>query len=92
MNRIFLALLALFAGIVAPVAPAHARMNGTGSAEIGAVERIETAARVCTATIAATEQPSCRIVRREKSANRSRGVRSRVYIPSVYFGVDRALE
>ncbi len=91
MNRFILALLALLAGLVAPVAPANARMNGNGSTEIGTVERIGTAVRACSAPVASAEQPACRVARRDRRADR-RPVRSRVFIPSVLFGPDRALE
>ncbi|MBS0474844.1 MAG: hypothetical protein JSR28_06815 [Proteobacteria bacterium] len=91
MNRIFLALLALFAGLVAPVAPAHARLGGAGSAEIGAVESAGLIVRNCTAPAAAIDQPACRAERRDKAA-RVRTVRSRVFIPAVLLGPDRALE
>lgn len=92
MNRIFLALLALFAGIVTQVAPAQARMSGSGNTEINALERVETVARACTAPATVAEQGGCRIARRDRAVNRPRNVRSRVYIPTVQFGPDRALE
>lgn len=47
MNRIFLALLALFAGIAAQVSPAEARMRG--NTEIGSVVTQRAAVRAPTA-------------------------------------------
>lgn len=92
MNRILLALLALFTGLVAPVAPAQARMGGTGSAEVGAVESLALAAKVCCPSAAVNDPPACRSERRDKATGRGRTVRPRVYIPTVLFGPDRAFE
>ncbi|WP_100865603.1 hypothetical protein [Novosphingobium kunmingense] len=92
MNRIVLALLALFAGIVAQAAPTQARMSGNGNTEINALERIESAARPCAASPSVADQGGCRVSRRERTVSKPRGVRTRVYIPSVLFGPDRALE
>ena len=70
----------------------HARLGGAGNAEIGALERVESAARSCVAPVAVADQPACRAERRDKATGRVRAVRSRVFIPAVLFGPDRALE
>lgn len=92
MNRILLALLALFTGLVAPVAPVQARMGGAGSAEVGAVESLTLAAKACSAIAVANEPPACRIERCNKATGRVRPQRPRVFIPTVQFGADRAFE
>lgn len=89
MNRLLLALLALLTGLVAPVAPVQARI---GSAEVGAVESMQLAGKVCAAVASGNEAPACRIDRRDRATARTRPVRPRVFIPSVYFGPDRAFE
>ena len=53
MNRIFLALLALFAGIATQVTPAEARVRG--ETEIGATLNQKVAARAATAVQVAAE-------------------------------------
>ena len=92
MNRIVLALLALFAGIVAPVAPASARIGASGKAEVGAVERVELVSRACAVAAAVAEQPACRAERRGKGTAKVRTTRARVLIPAILLGSDRALE
>ncbi|MEQ1542666.1 MAG: hypothetical protein HOO94_07325 [Novosphingobium sp.] len=92
MNRILLALLALFTGLVAPVAPAQARMGGAGSAEVGAVESLALAAKACSAAAVVNETPACRTERCSKATGRVRPQRPRVFIPTVLFGADRAFE
>lgn len=91
MNRLLLALLALLTGLAAQVSPAHARMSGASDTEIGTVEGLRSTARPAlpAQSIAA---PVVRQERREQEAARSRPVRVRVYIPSVLFGPDRAIE
>lgn len=91
MNRLLLALLALLTGLAAQVSPAQARMSGTSDTEIGTVEGLRSAARSAlpAQSIAA---PVVRQERREQEASRARPVRVRVYIPSVLFGPDRAIE
>lgn len=92
MNRFVLALLAFLAGIVAPVAPAQARLGGAGAAEIGAVETVELVSRACAQPANAATQPGCCGERRDKITGRAKPIRSRVYIPTVQLGTDRALE
>lgn len=91
MNRLLLALLALLTGLAAQVSPAQARMSGASDTEIGTVEGLRNTARPAlpAQSIAA---PVVRQERREQEASRSRPVRVRVYIPSVLFGPDRAIE
>jgi len=91
MNRFVLALLALLTGLVVPVAPAQARVDGAG-AQVGAVASLTLAAKACSKAAVVSETPVCRGERRQKAAARVRTTRSRVFIPTVLFGADRALE
>mgnify|MGYP000151953244 CR=1 FL=1 len=91
MNRLLLALLALLTGLAAQVSPAQARLSGASDTEIGAVEGMRSAARTALPA-QSISAPVVRQERREQEAARSKPVRSRVYIPSVLFGVDRAFE
>jgi hypothetical protein len=91
MNRLLLAMLALLTGLVTQVAPAQARM-GSGETEIGSIEQVRASKPAAGATQSAT-QPTTRQERRERDAQRPRTIaRSRVFIPSVLFGADRAYE
>ena len=92
MNRIFLAILALFAGLAAEASPVFARMTGTGDTEIGATESGRDAARPSAVQPSTIEAPVVRQERRDREATRVRPARSRVLIPSVQLGADRALE
>ncbi|MDE2437301.1 MAG: hypothetical protein KGM49_13680 [Sphingomonadales bacterium] len=92
MNRLVLALLALFAGLVAPVAPAQARLGGAGSAEVGALESLDVVAKVCAASAVSCDARADLLDWRDKTLGRVRVLRPRVFIPSVYFGPDRAIE
>lgn len=90
MNRFVLALLALLTGLVAPVAPAQARMGG--GAQVGAVESLNQAAKACSTAATTGEVAVCRTEKRDRTVAKTRPVRSRIVIPTVFFGVDRALE
>ncbi len=92
MNRILLALLALLTGMMTQVTPAQARMGGGSDTEIGAVESVRGAARPAAAATQAIAAPLARQERRDREATRVRPVRARIFIPSVLFGPDRALE
>ncbi|MBS0481153.1 MAG: hypothetical protein JSR96_03190 [Proteobacteria bacterium] len=92
MNRFVLALLALLAGLVAPVAPAQARMGGAGSAEVGAIESLDLTCRACAVVAVPGSSPALLVDSRGKTAGKARAPRPRVYIPTVYFGADRAFE
>jgi hypothetical protein len=93
MNRIILALLALFAGLVTDVAPANARMTGVGEAEIGAVEFVRSGIRQIAEQVAGARAMP---VQRVKGVASDKGTRPQprppVYIPTVQFGADRAYE
>ena len=93
MNRIILALLALFAGLVTEVAPASARMSGVGEAEIGAVEYVRSGVRQIADQVAGARAVP---VQRAKGQPDGKGVRPQprppVFIPTVQFGADRAYE
>jgi hypothetical protein len=92
MNRIFLAILALFAGLAAEASPVFARMAGSGDTEIGATENGRGAARPSAIQASPIEAPAARQERRDREAMRVRPARPRIFIPSVQLGVDRALE
>ncbi len=92
MNRILLALLALLTGMMTQVAPAQARMGGGSDTEIGAVESVRGAARPAAAPTQVIAAPVARQERRDREATRIRPARARIFIPSVLFGPDRALE
>jgi hypothetical protein len=88
MNRLLLALLALISGLTIQAAPVHARMSDT---EASAVDCARTGTKGA-ASQAAEGAPS-KIERRDREIQRARpAVRSKVFIPSVQFGADRALE
>jgi hypothetical protein len=93
MNRIILALLALFAGLVTEVAPAQARMSGMNEAEIGAVEYVRSGIRQIAEQVAGVRAAP---VQRSKGVAGDKGIRPQprppVYIPAVQFGADRAYE
>lgn len=91
MNRILLALLALFAGIAAQAAPAQARIGG-GDTEIGSVESARGSTRSQAAQSASADAPANRQERRDRESGRVQPSRPTVYIPSVLFGADRAFE
>ncbi|MCB2057921.1 MAG: hypothetical protein H6916_08970 [Novosphingobium sp.] len=90
MNRIFLAILALFAGFAAQVSPASARISGVDT-EIGAVECRQGVRCIAPKTDSGSS-PAPRPERRPRECVQNRLPRSPVYIPSVLFGVDRAFE
>ncbi len=91
MNRFLLALLALLTGLAAQVAPAQARMMGTGEAEIGAVEVARGGAKAVASQVGISEVTVPATQHRERDP-RVRPIRPPIYIPSVQIGVDRALE
>ncbi|MEY4240053.1 MAG: hypothetical protein RL339_2654 [Pseudomonadota bacterium] len=92
MKRILLALLALMTGLVAQAGPVQARMNGNAETEIGVADGMRGSARPSAAQTQAVEAPVTQKERRERQAARIRPGRGRVYIPSVLYGPDRALE
>jgi hypothetical protein len=92
MNRILLAVLALLAGLFAQVTPAQARLSGNSDTEINSVESVRGTARGTSTQSAPAEAPAARAERREREATHVRPSRSRVIIPSVFLGVDRAIE
>lgn len=91
MNRIILALLALFAGLAAQSAPAQARMTSPDGAAVTAVETMRSA-RPMPAPSQGVDAPVARQERRDRQAGRVRSQRPSVFIPSVLFGADRAFE
>ncbi len=91
MNRILIAFLALLTGLIMPVTPVQARIAGNDT-EIGAVEAGRVGARTVVSNQQGVMAPVVRQDRRDREAAKSRPIRPRVYIPSVLFGTDRALE
>jgi hypothetical protein len=91
MNRIVLALLALFAGIAAQVSPAEARVRG--ATEIGATLGQRAAARAAAAVeVAAAFRPDPRVeAHGDDLAQRPLTLGIRL-APAVRLGVDRAHE
>ena len=92
MKSILLALLALMSGLVAQAGPVQARMSSTADTEIGVSDGQRGSARPSQAQTQAVDAPAAQKERRERQAIRIRPSRGRVYIPSVLFGPDRALE
>ena len=92
MNRFLLTLLALLTGLAAQIAPAEARMSGLNTTEIGAVEEARSISRSSVGQSSAAEGPITTPLPRERDIFRPRPVRPKVFIPSVQFGADRALE
>lgn len=93
MTRFLLTLLALLTGLAAQGTPAHARMSGVNDTEIGAVECARGGVRTVAGQASAIDAPVTQRERRDREAARVRpAARSRVYIPSVQFGADRAFE
>lgn len=91
MNRILLALLALLSGLTVQALPAQARMCTGNETEASAVECARGSVRGAAAQ--STQAPVARGERRDRDGARTRPIsRSKVYIPTVQFGPDRALE
>jgi hypothetical protein len=90
MTRLLLALLALLTGLVAQAGPVQARMTSNADTEITDGQR--GSARPAQSQTQSIDAPTAQKERRERQATRIRPPRGRVYIPSVLFGPDRALE
>jgi hypothetical protein len=91
MNRLLLALLALFAGLAAQIAPAQARMLSGDAAQIGTAADCRTV-RPSPSPSAEPQTPVMRQAKREREAARPRALRLWVLVPTVLFGADRAYE
>jgi hypothetical protein len=91
MNRLLLALLALFAGLATQITPAQARVPGGDAAQVGTAADCRNV-RPSPSPSAEPETPVLRQARRERDTTRTRPLRPRVFIPSVLFGADRAFE
>jgi hypothetical protein len=91
MNRFLLALLALLTGLTVQAVPAQARMCTGSETELNACESARGSVRGAASQSA--QAPTARTERRDRDTTRSKPVtRGKVYIPSVQFGPDRALE
>lgn len=90
MNRIVLALLALFAGIAAQVTPAEARVRG--QAEVGAVLAQRSAVRTAASVrIQVAMRAETRIPEEEPAAETPRAFAPLV-VPAIRLRADRAHE
>jgi hypothetical protein len=91
MNRIVLALLALFAGIAAQVSPAEARVRG--ETEIGSVLAHRAAARACTSVeVAAAFRAPARFEPGPTRISIHSLPPAAPAVPTVLLGPDRARE
>jgi hypothetical protein len=91
MNRIFLTILALFAGIATQVAPAEARVRG--DTEIGTTLNLKAAARVAAAVqVAAEFRPEASVQVAEQKPDQSAFHLSGFTAKTVQIGPDRARE
>lgn len=90
MNRIVLAILALFAGLATQVSPAEARLSG--KVEIGATLGLNSSARVTAVAAAAAFRPEPR--RETQLAQPVRTLRPLAIVaaPAVELRIDRARE
>ena len=91
MNRLLLALLALFAGLATQIAPAQARVLSGDATQIGTAADCRNV-RPSPSPSAEPEVAVLRQVRRERDTAWPKPLRPRVFIPSVLFGADRAFE
>jgi hypothetical protein len=91
MNRLLLALLALFAGLATQIAPAQARVLGGDITQVGSAADCRNV-RPSPSPSAEPDSPVLRQAKRERDAARPKPLRPRVFIPSVLFGADRAYE
>jgi hypothetical protein len=90
MNRIFLAFMALLAGLAAQVAPTAARVSE--DTQIGAAKAARTLERqVAVEATAAVARPSQPYALAAKAGLTARSAQSRVLAP-VLIGIDRARE
>lgn len=91
MNRIVLAILALFAGLATQVTPAEARLSG--KVEIGATLGLKSSARVtAVATAAAAFRPQSRREAQLVEPVRTARPLAIVAAPAVQLRIDRARE
>jgi hypothetical protein len=90
MNRIVLAILALFAGLATQVAPAEARLSG--KVEIGATLGLKSSARVTAVAAAAAFRPQPR--REAQLVEPVRALRplANAPAPAIRLRIDRARE
>ena len=91
MNRFLLALVALLTGLAAQATPASARMCGVSETEIGAAECSRSSPKAV-ASPNSSGGSTARTDRPVREQPRVRPGASRVFIPSVQFGADRAFE
>lgn len=90
MNRIVLAILALFAGLATQVTPAEARLSG--KVEIGATLGVKSSARVTAVAAAAAFRPQPRREAQLAKPVRAIGPQAIALAPAVQLRIDRARE
>jgi hypothetical protein len=90
MNRIVLAILALFAGLATQVTPAEARL--AGKVEIGTTLGLKSSARVTAVAAAAAFRPQPRREAQVAQPVRAPHPQAIVVAPSVQLRIDRARE
>lgn len=90
MNRIVLAILALFAGLAAQAAPAETRLSG--KVEIGATLGLKSSARVTAVAAAAAFRPQPRRESQRVEPVRTLRPMAMPAAPAVQLRIDRARE
>ncbi|MGE3692882.1 MAG: hypothetical protein AB7F98_16020 [Novosphingobium sp.] len=91
MNRLFLAFMALLAGLLAQGGPAQARDCAAGASQVGAVQAPFAQIRVAVKEQAANG-PKARREVPVKDHNCGKPPKPTVYLPTVQLGSDRAHE
>jgi hypothetical protein len=92
MNRLFLAILALLAGLATQVSTAQARMCTGAETEIGAVQGPRGCVRPSGSPNSRVEQPAAKRDRAARPAMRVKRGSGPVLFPPIYLRADRALE
>ena len=92
MNRLLLAILALFAGLAAQAVPAAARVCSGSETEIGAAQGVRSSVRPANNPASRIEAPAPRRDRAGRSTVKVRAGSLPVLFPPIYFGADRARE
>ena len=88
MNRIVLAILALFAGLAAQVAPAQARLDT--ATEIGAAVSVHAGVRQVTVAASAVFRPPTAYVTASNAPLVGHASAFTLVSPTIYIGIDRA--
>lgn len=92
MTRLFLAILALFAGLATQVSTAQARMCSATETEIGSVQGTRGCVRQSGASGSRAELPPAKRERATRPGVRFKRGAAPIMFPPIYLGVDRARE